>query len=139
MSQPDFTKLFDIKALLDIQRKNILAFSQAHRLACEGLQAVAQRQMELFSQTVEESSSFIREIMAEGTAEEKTEQQFDRVKQSWEKSLADWHLLTSMIGGAGEEASNIINSRVISSLAEFKSALHKNDGDSKKIVQNKAA
>ena len=77
--------------------------------------------------------------MAEGTAEEKTEQQFDRVKKSWEKSLADWHLLTSMIGGAGEEASNIINSRVISSLAEFKSALHKNDGDSKKIVQNKAA
>lgn len=138
MAQSDFTK-FDFTALLDIQRKNILAFSQAHLLACEALQAVAQRQAELFSQTVEESSSFMKEITAEGTTEEKTEQQFDRVKKSWEKSLADWHLLTSMIGGAGEEASNIINSRVISSLAEFKSALHKNGGDHKNSAQKKAA
>jgi hypothetical protein len=77
--------------------------------------------------------------MAEGTAEEKTEQQFDRVKKSWEKSLADWHLLTSMIGGAGEEASNIINRRVITSLAEFKSALNKNPANHKNSVQKKAA
>ena len=137
--QYDFTKRFDVKALLDIQRKNLLAFSEAHRLACGALQAVARRQAELFSQTVEESSSLIKEIMAEGTAGEKTERQVEGVKQSYEKSVADWHLLTSMIGGAGEEASNIINSRVISSLAELKSALNKNDGDSKKIVQNKAA
>ena len=134
-----FTKLFDVEALLDIHRKNAIAFSEARKLAVEGIQAVTQRQADLISQAVEEGSSFISGMMAKGTPEEKVERQVDWAKQSYEKSVADWHLLTSMIGGAGEEASNIINSRFISSLAEFKSALHKNGRDRKKIDQKKAA
>ena len=127
MTQYHFAKLFDFTALMEIQQKNIQAISDANKLAFEGLQAVAQRQAELFSQTVAESSSLIKEIMAEGTTEEKAARQADLVKKAYEKSVSDWHLLTSMIGGAGEEASNIISNRVVSSLTEFKSALNKNE------------
>jgi phasin family protein len=127
MAKYNVAKLFDFTALMEIHKKNIEALSEANKLAFEGFQAVAQRQAELFSQTVAESSSLIKEIMAEGTTEEKAARQADLVKKAYEKSVSDWHLLTSMIGGAGEEASSIISNRVVSSLTEFKSALNKNE------------
>lgn len=139
MAQYHFTNLFDVNALLDIQRKNIQALSDVQQLAFESVQAVTQRQAELVSQTLRESSSFVKDIMGEGTPAEKTARQTDRAKQSYEKLVADLHLLTSMIGQSGEEASNIINSRVVSSLTEFKSALNKDIGDIKKAGQKKAA
>ena len=137
MTQYDyFTKFFDVDALLDIQRKNIQALSEIQKLVCESVQAVTQRQAELISQTVKESSSLINELMAEGTPAEKTALHADRAKHSYEKLVADLHLLTSMIGESGEEASNIINSRVVSSLTELKSAVEKSG---KRSVQKKAA
>jgi hypothetical protein len=42
-TKSDFTKLFDVKALLDIQRKNIEALSEANELAFEDFQAEGQR------------------------------------------------------------------------------------------------
>ncbi len=135
----DFTKLFDVKDLLDIQRKNILALSEANKLAWEGLQAVARRQTAILSEIAGDNSSMVKEIMNESTPEEKVLRQADLATKAYEKSVTRWGELTDMIGGTGEEASNIINSRIVSSLAEFKSTLHKNGGDHKKSIQEKAA
>ena len=133
---PDFTKLFDVKALLDIQRKNILAFSEARKLAVEGLQAVARRQTEILSQIAGDNSSMLKEIMNESTPEEKVLRHADLATTAYEKSVANWREFADMIAGAGKEASDIINGRVISSLTECKSAL---DKSGKSSVQKKAA
>lgn len=136
MAQNDFTKLFDVDALLDIQRKNILAFSEAHRLACEGLQAVAQRQTEILSQIAGDNSSMVKEVMNENAPEEKVLRQADLPTTAYEKSVANWRELTGMLAGAGQEAGDIINGRVLSSLTEFKSVL---DKSGKGSVLKKAA
>src|ERR1700686_719690 len=133
----DFTKLFDVKALLNIQRKNIEALSEANKLAFEGFQAAGQRQAEILSQIVDDNSSLARDILLDGTPEEKIAKHTDLIKKNYENSVANWHLLTAMIGGAGEEASNIISSRIVSSLAEFKSALDKNTAHGKSSAQKK--
>lgn len=121
----DFTKLFDVDALLDIQRKNILAFSEARKLAVEGIQTVARRQTEILSQIASDNSSMVKEIMNESTPEEKVLRQADLATKAYEKSVTRWRELTDLIAGSGQEAGGIINSRIISSLTEFKSALEK--------------
>ena len=56
-TQNDFTKLlescqgmpFDLQKLLETQRKNVQAITEANRLSMENLQAVATRQAEILS------------------------------------------------------------------------------------------
>ena len=139
MAQYDFTKLLDVKALLDIQRKNILVFSEAHRLAWEGLQAVAQRQAEIVLQTAEDNSSLVKDILNEGTPEETIAKHADLINKNYENSVANWHELTGMITESGKEASDIINRRVTASLTELRSTLDKNAVNAKSSAQKKAA
>ena len=136
---PDFAKLFDVKALLDIQRKNILAFSQAHLLAREALQAVAQRQTDIFSQIAEDNSSLARVFLLDSTPEEKLAIHADLVKKNYDKSVANWRELTAMITKSGKEASDIINHRVTASLTELKSTLDTDAVNGKSSAQKKAA
>jgi phasin family protein len=126
----NFTNLFDIKALLDIQRKNIEALSEANKLAFEGFQSAAQRQAEILSQIVEDTSSIVKEITAENTPEEKITRQPELVKNTYEKSVTNWRELADIIGESGKEATGIIHDRVNSSLTELKSALKKSDKSS---------
>jgi phasin family protein len=139
MAQPDFTNLFDVNVLLDIQRKNILAFSQAHLLACEGLQAVAQRQTAFLSQIAQDNSSLAKAFLLDGTPEEKLARHADLIKKNYENSVANWREVTAMISESGKEASDIINHRVAASLTELKSTLDKNAVNGKSSAQKKAA
>jgi phasin family protein len=126
-TKSDFTKLFDIKALLDIQRKNIEALSEANKLAFEGFQAAGQRQAEILSQILADTSSIVKEIAAENTPEEKITRQAELVKYAYDKSVTNWREMAEIIGQSGKDATDIINDRVNSSLTELKSALKKRD------------
>jgi phasin family protein len=136
VAQYDFTKLFDFTALMEIQKKNIEALTKANKLAFEGFQAAGQRQAEILSQIVEDTSSIVKEITAENTPEEKVTRQAERVKHAYEKSVTNWQEIAGIIGESSKEATGIINARVNSSLTEFNSALNKND---KVSVHKKAA
>ena len=130
-------KAFDYNAMLDIQRKNMEAFSKAGKLALEGFQAVMQRQAEIISHLVEDTSSIMHEAAKEGTPAEKAGRHSDLVQKTYEKSVKSWHELAGIIGKSGKEASDVVHDRVASSLTELKSALHKNNG--KDSRQKKAA
>jgi phasin family protein len=132
----DFTKLFDVKALLDIQKKNIEAFAEANKLAFEGFQAAGQRQTEILSQIIGDTSSIVKEITAENTPQERVIRQAELVKNAYEKSVTNWRELAGIIGESGKEATDILHDRVGSSLTELKSALNKNG---KSSAQEKAA
>ena len=56
----------DSKALIEAQRKNVEAMTQANRVALEGVQAIAQRQAEILRQAMEESSKVMRELAKPG-------------------------------------------------------------------------
>jgi phasin family protein len=87
-----------------------------------------QRQSEMFSQIVEDTSSIMQEAAKEGTAAEKAARHADLVKKTYEKSVAHWHDLADIIGKSGKEATDVIHGRVRSSLTEMKSGHHKNNG-----------
>lgn len=144
----DFTKVFatipanvpfDMQSFFEVQRKNFQAFTEAQQLAIEGLQAVAQRQTEIISQMVEDNSRLAKEMMAEGTPEDKVSRQTDIVKKSYEKSVGDAKEIADLVSKSSQQASEIINKRVYASLNELKAAIEKNKKASGSSSASKAA
>lgn len=132
-SQNDFSKLFenfksmpfDMQSVLETQRKNIQAFSEAQQIAVENFQAIAQRQSQILSQLVEDNSKIAKELMAEGTPEEKIAKNADLFKSLYERSVKNMNELNEMLNTSSQEASKIINKRVSASISEIKSSLDK--------------
>lgn len=116
---------FDIQSLLETQRKNMQAVSEAQQVTVENLQAIAQRQGEFFSQLVEENSNMAKAFMGEGTPEEKIAKQADLFKKLYERNVKNMDDLASMVTSCNQEASKIINKRVSASITEIKNSLEK--------------
>jgi phasin family protein len=132
-SQNDFTKAFenfqaapfDLRVMMEAQRKNMQAFTEAQQMAMEGLQAAAQRQSEIISQLVEDNSSFARELMGEGSPEQKIAKNADIFKKLYEKTVSNMHEISDILSKSNVEASKIINKRVSASMNELKTAVEK--------------
>jgi phasin family protein len=132
-AQNDFAKLFenyqnspfDLKTMLETQRKNIQAISEANQLSMENLQAIAARQAEILSQIVEDNSALAKEIMNEGTPEEKIAKNAKMFKSIYERTVGNMTELSDMINKSNQEASKIINKRVTATMNEIQSSLEK--------------
>lgn len=127
----DFTKFaplpanvpFDVQGFMEAQRKNFQALTEAQQLAFEGIQAAAQKQTEMLSEILENNSKLAKEMMAEGTPEEKMAKQADLIKKCYEQSVSKAQKIAEEIGVCNQQASEIINKRISASLNEVKSAM----------------
>ncbi len=132
-AQNDFSKLFDnyknpafdMKSFMETQRKNIQAVTQAQQLAFQGLQAVAQRQGEIISQIVEDNSALTKELLSEGTPEEKISKNAEIFKEVYQRSVSHLKELSDLISKSGTDASNVINKRVTATMNEIQVSLEK--------------
>jgi phasin family protein len=113
--------MFDMAALLDAQRKNIDALSAANRLALEGVQAVAQRQGELFRQAVQNFSGVTREIAAEASPEQKFARQAEFAKASFEDAVSNFGEIADLAQKSGAQALAVINKRIVENFDDVKS------------------
>lgn len=133
ISQGSFTKIFedyktlpfDVKSFLETQRKNVQALSEAQQVAVENLQAIVQRQVEIVSQMVEDNSKIARELMIEGTPEEKISKNADLFKSLYERSVKNMNDLAEMVNASNQETGKIISKRVSATMNEIKSSLEK--------------
>lgn len=129
----DFTKIFEpyqkmplgLNELMETQRKNIQALGEAQQIAFESMQAVAQRQTEIMSQLIEDNSRIAKELLGEGSPEEKLLKNTDMIKKIYEKTASNMQELTDMISKSGSETGKLLNKRVTASMGEIKSALEK--------------
>ena len=132
-SQNDFSKAFqqyqaipfEMKDLMETQRKNLQAFTEAQQLAMESMQAVAQRQTEIVSQIIEDNSNIAKELMGEGSPEQKLAKNAELFKKLYEKTTVNMQELSDMISKSGAETGKLLNKRVSASMGEIKSALEK--------------
>lgn len=115
----------DVSAVMETQRRNMQAFSEAQQMAIEGIKTAAARQSQILSQILEENSEIAREAMAEGTPEDKISKQADRIKKVYEKGVAGAREISEMMGKSSQAAQDVINKRVCASLTEIKSAVEK--------------
>jgi phasin family protein len=129
----DFTKLLgdfkvpgvDVEAILSSQRKNIEAVTAANQLAIEGLQAVIRRQAEIVRASLEEAGSYVNQVAAAGTPEEKATKQAELLKVAFEKSLSNVKELAELVAKSNTEAADVLSKRVSESLEEVKTAITK--------------
>ena len=115
----------DVESILASQRKNIEAVTAANQLAIEGLQAVLRRQAEIVRSSVEEASSYVNQVAAAGTPEEKAAKQAELVKVAFEKALANAKELAELVAKSNTEAADVLSKRVSESLDEVKAAIAK--------------
>lgn len=118
---------FNFNKMIEIQRKNFQALTEAQQLALEGLQSTARQQAELVSRIVQDNAALTQELLAEGTPEEKASRQTDLARKNYEASVESWNELTDLVIKTQKEAADIISSRVSASLTELKSALAKEE------------
>lgn len=129
----DLTKLLgatqipgvDMQALLAAQSKNIEALAEANKLAMEGMQAIAKRQMEILTQTMSEASKAASTLTASGDPREKMMQQTQLAKTAFEQAIANMRELADMVQQSNRQAADIISKRVSSGLEEVKDLTRK--------------
>ncbi len=130
LSKFDMTKMlgdvkipgFDMQAVMDAQRKNIEALTAANQAAVQGMQAVAQRQAEILSQTINEVSTIAQQLANASTnPQELTTKQAEIARKAFEQALANARELAEIVSKSNTEAFAIINKRVTESLQELKS------------------
>lgn len=119
------TPVFDLKQLMETQRKNMQAMTDAMQLGIEGLQAAMSRQAEVIGRMVQDNSSFASTIMAEGTPEQKVQRQAELMRKSYETTIKSAREVGDIISKSGEEAAEILNRRVSATLTEFKAAFER--------------
>ena len=110
----------DVKSLVDSQKKNIEAVTNANRAVVEGLQAVAKRQPEILQETMNEASKAIDILSKAGSPQEVAATQADLAKDAFERALANMRELADMVAAANQNAADTINARISASLDEIK-------------------
>ena len=115
----------NVEQLMQAQRRNIEALTQANKLAAEGFQAIAKRQSEILKETMDEMGKAMKDAMSGGTPEANAAKQADLAKQALERALANMKELAEMAAKANSEAFELINRRVMESLDELKVQLNK--------------
>ena len=109
----------DVEALMACQGRNIEALSQANQLAVEGVQAVAQRHIEVARQAVEDVSALLRDLAQPASPEDRVTKNTEYAKQMIEKSVSHGREITMLATKAGTEAADVLRKRASEGLDEF--------------------
>lgn len=132
--KPDVSKLFslissapfDVKSTVETGRKSFQAFTDSQQIGIESLQTVLQRQSEILTQMLQDQSEIAKEIMHEGTPEDKIARSADLIRKSYERTVCSIREVGDIVSKSSREASEIINKRVAASLNEIKSSAEEN-------------
>lgn len=106
--------------VIEAQRKNVEAMSQANQLAIEGARALAQRQTEMVQQAFAEASSLLRDLLQPGRPEERVVRTADAAKQAYERSVASLRELNELGAKASADVFSVVARRVSESFDDVR-------------------
>lgn len=112
---------FGMKEMMESSRKSIQACTEVQQVAAQSLQAIIQRQTEIMSQMVQNSSAVAKGVMNEGTPEEKIARGAELIREAYEKSVSNAREVGDIANKSAREAMDIMNDRIASALDEIKS------------------
>ncbi len=112
--------MIDVDSLVDLQRRNMQAFTAANQTAFEAFRAIAQRQADMLKVGLEDLSKASGEMFAAGSLEEKAVKNADLVKKTYETAIANMKELSELYAKGNADAFEAINRRVTEALEEVK-------------------
>ena len=120
-----FPAMPDSEALLTAYRRNMEVLAAANKVAMEGAQAVAQRNMEIMQQTVGELADSLRALSGGETPQAKAAKQAELLKRAYERAVAHTRELGDLIQTTNSEAVKLLNSRFTEAMDEVKTLVAK--------------
>ncbi|MGB1007894.1 MAG: phasin family protein [Thalassobaculaceae bacterium] len=109
---------FDTTAMVDFMQRNVEAVITANQTAFAGAQAVAKRQGEIVTKTMEESAKTVQDLMAASSPEGRVEKHATLLKDGYATAIANSKELSDIMTTSGGEALEIISKRVTDGLDE---------------------
>ena len=109
----------DIDALIDWQRRDMEALTEANRQASEGLKALVERRNEILRETLSEWQAAIKET----TSAEAISKRADAAKQGIEKAVANFRELSEMEAQARSNAWKVVQDRMQENMANLQKLL----------------
>jgi phasin family protein len=119
------TGKIDVDAVVQSQRKNVEALTEANKLAYEGMQAVFQRQMEILRHTAEEVTQASQTFAKPESPQELAAKQTELAKDAFERTLGNLRELSEMVAKSNSEAFELLNKRFAQGLDELRDLLLK--------------
>ena len=126
---PDFTSFLsrlqlpampDMDAVLSAHRKNLETLTAANRVALEGAQAVARRNMEIMQQTMSELSETMRAMASPEAPQARAAKQAELLKTAYERAVSNLKEISDLIQKSNSEALGLINHRFTEAMDEVK-------------------
>src|SRR5450631_1244469 len=107
----------NMSALVDSRRKDIAALSEANQIAFKGMQSLAQKQVDILRETMQEAQSAMQR-MGTGATVATPGEQGEIARQAFQKALANMQALAEMAGKSQTEVFAVISKRVQQSIEE---------------------
>jgi phasin family protein len=130
----EFTKMFsnvkmpmmpDMDLLMSAHRRNLETLSAANKVALEGAQAVARRNMEIMQQTMAELTDNMRHFAANEPPQAKAARQADMLRAAYERAVHNMQEISGLIQKSNGEALGLLNHRFAEAVDEVKSLVAK--------------
>ena len=115
----------NMDVFMTAHQKNVEAFFKAQATMVDGMQAVMQRQVALFQQTMSEAVELLQSIAAEKDPKAGLSRQVEASKKTFEKLLGDARELGDVVTKSQSEAFQLLNKRAMDQIEEIKSAFSK--------------
>lgn len=117
----DFTKLMkdfklpgvDLATIMDREKKNIEALTEANRVAFEGWQALARRQAEILQESIKQAVGSVQ-------GEDAPAKRMDLASHAFQTAVSNMRELAEMAAKSQKEAFDIICKRVEENLAALR-------------------
>ncbi len=118
----------DMEALMSAHRRNLETLSAANRVALEGAQAVARRNMEIMQQTMSELTEGMRQFSSGEPPQARAVRQADMLKGAYERAVANMQEIGDLIQRSNGEALELLNKRFVEAVDEVKTLVAKGQG-----------
>jgi phasin family protein len=110
-----------LQSLADAQKRNVEAMMAANRLAMEGAQAVAMRNLEIMQQSMAELAQSVQGMATlDGNPAQKAQQQAEAMKAAYERAVANMKELSDLIQKSNGEAMEVLNRRFAEAMEEVR-------------------
>lgn len=119
------TLLPDSGALMAAHRRNMEALSAANKLALEGAQAVARRNMEIMQQSMHEFTEHLRELTTAENPQTKAARQAELLKRAYEHAIGNLRELSDLIQKSNTEAIKLLDDRFREAMDEIRGLIEK--------------
>ena len=119
----------DMDAVTTVHRRNMETLSAANRVALEGAQAVARRNMEIMQQTMTELGEAVKAVAGAQVPEEKAAKQVELLKQAYQHAVTNMKELSELLQKSTAEAADLLNKRFSDGMDEIKAFIEKFGGE----------